>query len=1701
MTNYPEEIDNEVSLPRVDDNNLVEVGAEAIEAIRGAIFAIEETLGVNPQGAMDSVADRLDVSLAENGTIRASALTSIGLVSLPITNAQVGSNAGILESKLSLSHSTVDLYTLIQANAGLLSSLISYTQGLSADFTFHLAGATYLTDGYTSARHVLSQIDVNAVPSDPRDVGYTWTGLLDKNGNLRSATQAAAALLEINNDLVGHENATSGAHPATAITVDAEGFAAIPTTATDAQAVFDYLDQADILNMGQHRATQHSNGVPRVARSEFFDGYRELVVSQTPVWTYLAHPPAGTPVDDISTGDDIVSFKPTSNTMFQFDAMFSQVKPGDHLKLTYSNAVQVVYLVDSIRFIPGTEWIVRINGTNLLESLDGASVAQIEKPSADRDTAGVLAVAAANPWGPTGPVYTNILPSVIVGSPRGAVAYGLGFNPNKLNSTHYKLWMELYPTGNPADQVVSLPFIDVTGNAGATPGVYTLDSVVEATNNNLRQLGYNYRMIAFADAGEFGIMLADAIDNAGFAIISGDNSSGTLTTGTFTENVIGGSSLDDWDALGLGATAADLASPAYQGTWSDSTAALLPTKVMLPRKHRYYQVNGRKLDTFENTYLATDGYWDGYISARTVVGISTVEVTYHVNLDLIPAGLKPGKTLVVQPSLLLGDSLYSDVDYGRFIIKSVNFNGCNCDGYDPYTEITVINGIHAAGTEISASGEPELPVKLYFGYDSVGFDIENVIDTGLTSANYGRFHEIYVDQDGKTFSHERGRFIRQAGTSELLATANNWHIVNVSPKLRGYTDGTTGIFNRYVRFYADNYDSTSGEFDGYLGKRDPSTLAITKVGQPVRTRKDVVTRFYDETNVDFVELVYQELSTSPGVDVNPSVAGRYLDIELFPSLQTDPEVFYLASCEVNWDPISSVDTIKYCLDRREFGSISEIELTQSCYDFINSVDRHLHSNVVFSGLDLESVGSDGEIYFKGGICLVNGALLAVNNQSVVIPQIYKQGTSVPQDVDWAICVNESGELESIIVTDTKIQWFSAVGNVYVESVTFAELVDARKDLVPICIVTAHIASITITATKDVRRFAGGPLTLVSSEKSGSFKDLAALAEWANRYADIFPVVTVSGEIELSSTFDLAAFTNGVHLIGDGGSFAVNKNTGFTLADNCWLENLTFNYAIPASEGVSSGNLNTSFGCLYGEELSNVRVTGCIFNYEDTSYRYPFISIELQSGDLLENVWFEGNSFNDTILITDGQYQPAITVMWAGNAATPATLSSLKICNNICNVKQSIYVSCLTDTTGGLSCLDAEVSGNNCGIIGFFTRNILNSSLSRGGGLRIVGNTVGAIVKHFKTNTSPITSSGSSKALGDVLIEDNSVGVIWVGYGDVITGTPTSIRILGNRLLSPGDEWTDYFGVPFNTAIYVDAFGATLTTSGPEVEVCENTIGLGQSAGAINDPYSFGVITGDGRYTICDNIVSGFSVSGMFFNRGFNIASNYVVTGNNINRGAETAIFITVEVNNSSNWQGVVTENSFDSSTTDGSSTNVIVGFPQYWIIDRNKNQTLNLVMDLSMAIKSINTVYIGGTTTGTNWGFGTGLDNIYYNYKTADASLTAAAYLNALAFFPNNTHFVSASVTHQCVGTVPATTATLFLRVGYADGTFDISASSAWSNSPVTVTLPAAETAPLFRSGYGTTSEAGGNIAVIVNSNGAADSQLRLSALTVQVRY
>ena len=1563
MTLFPNQIDTDVELPRVSDD-LTDLSSDHINSLRDAIFAIEKNLGRNVQGTLDSLVDFLSISLNTNGTIKNSALEAAGLVSLPIVNKHIAANAGILESKLQLLHSTADLYSAISSNSTTLNSLISTINLILADINFHVFGTSYLSNK-EKARHVASHIDLNQIPSDERDVSYIYSGLKDRNNALRSATHVMEALLQINNDLIAHQNAVnSDEHNASAISVNVENFNEIPKEAKNLQKVIDYLDDNEKLNIGQHRATQHANAIPKNARTNSFLSAKENIIPNTTAITYLVVSPNNSPVDNLSNGDDIIKFV-SNNTNFNFDAKFSQVKPGDIITVNYQNGIESEFIIDSIRYIPNVEYIVRINGVNKLNTTN--AIAKIDKPLYSENTYNIFATASTNIRNSIEPIYTELIPSLIVSDPKAACVLGLGFDAGQINSEHYKLYLEFYPTGNPLDKIVKLPAIDISGNSGSSPGKYTLESIVQSTNDKFREIGYNYRFIAFSYNGEFGISLSDSINGASFAVISGINSSGTLSTGSYTENVIGGSSLDNFDCFGFGSTGINIASPSFQSTWIDSTAAQNPTKIISPLKHKFAYVNGQKLDSFAKTYLSSDdGYWDGYISAVNPVGNSNVEVTYTIPLDLRPSGLKSGKTITIQPAIAYTDSLFNDIDYGRFFIKNIVFSQ-DCDGILGKTDITVVNGIHALGNGFSLnSGQPPLPVKIYFSYDSVSFDNQNVIDLSTTSTDYSRFYEIYLDETGKTFSHERARLPRQTETSKLLATTN-FHIYNVSPKLRGYSESNPLLFNKYIRFFVKNYNSITGEYDGYLGQI--SGDSVLKVGPTTTGRKNVISRFYDETYVDYIDLIFVDNSIYPGLSVLSSSIGRYVDIELFPSLQQDDELFLLSTCELNWSPNSGENIIQYCSDKRQFGSVDETDFTNSAKDYISIVDKHIHLNGVFNGFDLDfisSVPDSGEIFFKGGNAIVNGKFILSNNNSVTIPRIYQHGTSLPQNVTWVVCLNEFGNLKPLVLTTEKQQFFATPGssNYYVESVSFSELIISRTDLLPLRIITSTVGSLNITDHADIRKFVYkqdslAPLTLVSSDKIiGNFTTFSALKEWVNRSDGYEQFVKVKGNFVQKSTdsyFDLSGFTKKIIFEGEGSKFYLNASKGIKIGSNVVLRNFSFNYI--GTESFSSGNLlnvTNGSGCIFNEinsSIENVVIENCEFYHENNTQRPPFILFQFNKGNEAKNILIKNNKFYDggSGYVNSSQCAVAFYTFNSGGSTDPALLYNCQICNNYCNLNQGIFITTVYGVFGtefqspGISCINCKIANNICGIIGFATSGSETSSetltnLGKNYSLSICENNCNVIANLCGDGTSPISSF--PYGTGNICVKNNNVHWIYIHTFDSSSSQEYSSLLISENILTAFDiDYLNIFNLPLpNYAIYVPMFSSSDISN---VIISNNQILTGVF-GSNTYNYSRGINCHAGM-TVTGNVIKGLAESAIGIDVLSTGTSNKraIITGNQIYRNSENIAAYIALPGSGTKVSGIIKDNFFDSPTVDGSSEETITGSFNQFIVESNINQTVS----------------------------------------------------------------------------------------------------------------------------------------------------------------
>jgi hypothetical protein len=1111
MTNYPNSLDNDVTLPSVIDN-ITENGADAINALKYAVLAMQQELGIKPAGVLSSLVERLNVSFNSDGTLKSSTLNSLGVATLPIYNNEVAASAGILESKLDLDYPTAQLQndiTLVKSQADNSTSWI-FTTG--SKLQPHISGSNYY--------HTLSHILVSNLTSD-----Y----FKNKFGVNRNNTNSFEVLKDLNADFVDHQQSdgtgtssavltksgtsfpSSYAHFAGGIFMDTTRFGYIPQTNKSLQSVVEFLDNSSVFLYGTRVQNLYSNGISRISRSADItrDGYGSSIVSDVRATTFLRNTGAASyPVDDIEFGDDIIQLTPSGAilTSHQFDHQFSLIKPGDIIKVNYGG-IELDFLIKEKKYLQSggnKTFIVRIHGKNL-KYTTSASVT-ISKPLVNDNKFGALSVSSVeNDF--------SFKPSLIAASPRSAMVCGIGFNSNLITNTNYNLYLAFYPTGNPSDGYVTLPAIDVTGDLGVSAGKYTLDSIVSSTNESFRQNGYNLRFQAYSYKGEFGITMTDPIGNSSFSIISGIIDSNGFydqiaSEFTYPNNVIGlfnSGSILAKDGLGFGPSKGNFASPLPLTTYGSPEQAYLPTKIFAPLTRNNFYVNAIELDRLSKDVDQLndeygDGYWRAELIGRNVIPGVRVGVTYRVYQDLSTSKLEPGKTITVQSA-----GFGTIIDFGRFIISNVDYTNCNTLGY---SDITLYDAIHANGSSPAVSlgstgfgSGNEKYVRLYFGDDSIGFNSENSADNSVVGP-FKRFFEVYVDQFGKTFTHEKARMYLGAGSlsvngSSLAgnAYASFGDITYVSPKFKGFTSGQIKKIKLNV-----SLNTTTGVVQGYLSLNAYPDLShngptsIGRIGEKIR--------FYDESNLDYIEIIFKN------DQVYSTFSLQNIDIQIFSSLANDQDIMQIATCQLN----DSTNKVEHLTDQREFGNTSEKDLTTSALDYIGSTGKHTNINGVLKGFELQSSASNpyqGQILFKGGSALVNGKIVQKDTDFVSIPLVKEVGLIVPLDIKWAICINDKADfvvyplLEGASGTERVMHVINLLTsqNYDLTAYLFKDLVD-RKDL---CVLYTVLSNITIPSNsqslviKDARRFAYNSDTSgfakYGDKEFGNYRSAASLLEW------------------------------------------------------------------------------------------------------------------------------------------------------------------------------------------------------------------------------------------------------------------------------------------------------------------------------------------------------------------------------------------------------------------------------------------------------------------------------------------------------------------------------------------------------------------------------------------------------------------------------
>lgn len=1341
MSNFPNKIDDDKSLPSVIDN-ITETGAESINSAIDAIFKIEEELGINASGSSGSISQRISKVILPNGDLNPSVLSGLGLITLPITNIQISDSAGITENKLKLDHKTQDLYNNISYTSSNVDSILKWINASGSKLDPHLSGVIY--------NHELFQINVSS---------NTDNYLKNKFSANRDNSNSYTVLKDLNDDFVSHQTMdglgeegdsvytqngdsfpSNFSHLASSIYLDSARFANVPQTTKNVQEFAEFIDESSATLNGARLQNLYSNGISRTSRSSSLlnDGYGSELISSTKATAYLlVDGISSTPIDDIDHGDDVIELFPTSQqtSTYKFDSLFSLVMPGDILRVNYG-AIEVSFLIKEKKFLFGesnSRYFVRIDGKNLFYTTN-ASV-RIDKTLVNSNKHAVLFASGVNN-------SFSEYPSLIINQPRVAQTLGIGFNPDQLDADHYLLYLGFMPDGNPSNFVI-LPPIDVTGNRGTTPGNYSLSSVIEATNNAIHRPGYNYRFVAFNKDGEFGIALSDCYNNASFTIISGNvdengfyDQASTLTE--FPKNVVdvfpitGGGYLDP---LGFGPSGSNIASPPYTQTYPSVESALFPTKILSCLRRNNFYVNGiekEKLTIQENQILDAygDGYWIAKITNKQVYpGVNgRTEVTYTVNFDLSTTNLFPGKTIVVQP-LAVG----TINNFGRFIIKSLNID-CSSSS----TTITVYDGVHSTGNPSSTIADIGTEVALYYSGDSVGFSKENLSDAISVGSSFKRLFEVFVDEGGKSFSHERARLNATTSTIQVndvdlygYSELAKLDLIYCSPKLTGYQFGNLSKITLFV----SSYDDTSGVIDGYLCNYNGSNA--TRIGPLTSGRIGEVLRFYDDSNVDFVDVKLPLTSNAL------SFTNRFVDIQLFKSLERNQQLFFVCNCQVN-DLTKSVNNI---VDKRSFGNTSEDNLTTSALNYISAPERLLHSNGVVKGFDVVNnapytnpIGNQYKL--TGGTLLCNGNILNINASTITIPLVKETFSSVLYDINWLLCVNSKSEYELIVLLnadnsynvptdETRIPklYNPNNGRSYdTEGLLFSDLLNKRKDLTLLYIVSSSVDANTLditTSITDARKFVNDvdsnlPLRLTSVGSQGNFKTPESIFNWIkynnqfNGTAFVRGATLTSGVVNQDIIFD---FSNSVVIDGQNNSI-ITFNGNFGLGSNVTFKNMTIR--LRGGVNVESGATNVSFeNCTinYVAPASTIPANNTVFDFSAAS-KVSFLNCNisgtystLESGGSLmnfatsSNISLENCTISVTFSISAGTYTP-------GDVLSFSNVSNLKIVSSTITGNFANGIS-LSNSISNVSIDDVTLSVIGYNPLtgpdfGFSSANLINS---------------------------------------------------------------------------------------------------------------------------------------------------------------------------------------------------------------------------------------------------------------------------------------------------------------------------------------------------------------------------------------------------------
>lgn len=373
---YPKGFDTDVEIPRID-NNVTEIGGDAINGLRDAVFTLEKILGLNVQGSATDLVTRLNKTLDANGNLKATAISTLWSGS-PIMNSHIANNAGIKETKLTLDYGTTQLKTWIDTLRVRVDALYKSIAQDITNLSRHI--------GHPSSygRHRTSDID-----------GYFTLQTPYTNYNLQGIIH------DLFDKITDHVAEITDAHDASAISVDDSTF--FSASGDDVQEVLESLDHLEMRELTRHRDRQHSNGILNTQET-FYNNthYNTVVVASS---TLLAQ----------SIGTKLVRF-------IVSPAGFVDVKRDDTIVIINSG-ISYTFKIDRTDTILGTAYVY-IQGSMPVAILLGAT-AIIYRSTEETASSSVLINVIKKRT-------TSANNSIIAVHPKAPYVIGSGLNPGLL---------------------------------------------------------------------------------------------------------------------------------------------------------------------------------------------------------------------------------------------------------------------------------------------------------------------------------------------------------------------------------------------------------------------------------------------------------------------------------------------------------------------------------------------------------------------------------------------------------------------------------------------------------------------------------------------------------------------------------------------------------------------------------------------------------------------------------------------------------------------------------------------------------------------------------------------------------------------------------------------------------------------------------------------------------------------------------------------------------------------------------------------------------------------------------------------------------------------------------------------------------------------------------------------------------------------